>query len=105
MMLEQEKKNLEKLREKNEATNASEIAKAEANIRTLQEQLKQTTNEVRSASCLSQKNPFFDVLAKLTHTHTHTHTNQFILHLFTFFFLSMVDGTKQIIIIRNNCRR
>lgn len=45
MMLEQEKKNLEKLRE-NESHNGGEIAKAEANIRTLQEQLRQSTNDV-----------------------------------------------------------
>jgi hypothetical protein len=45
LMLEQEKKNLEKLRE-NETGNASEIARAEANIRTLQEQLKQSTGDV-----------------------------------------------------------
>lgn len=45
MMLEQEKKNVEKLRE-NESQNVSEIAKAEVNIRTLQEQLRQSTNDV-----------------------------------------------------------
>lgn len=45
MMLEQEKKNLEKLRE-NESQNGNEIARAEANIRTLQEQLRQSTNDV-----------------------------------------------------------
>lgn len=45
MMLEQEKKNLEKLRE-NESQNCNEIARAEANIRTLQEQLRQSTNDV-----------------------------------------------------------
>lgn len=45
MMLEQEKKNLEKLRE-NESANGNEIARAEANIRTLQEQLRQSTNDV-----------------------------------------------------------
>lgn len=44
MMLEQEKKNLEKLREID--SNSGEIAKAEANIRTLQEQLRQSTNDV-----------------------------------------------------------
>lgn len=44
MMLEQEKKNLEKLREND--SNSGEIAKAEANIRTLQEQLRQSTNDV-----------------------------------------------------------
>lgn len=44
-MLEQEKKNLEKLRE-NESQNCNEIARAEANIRTLQEQLRQSTNDV-----------------------------------------------------------
>lgn len=48
MMLEQEKKNLEKLRE-NESQNGGEIARAEANIRTLQEQLRQSTcNDVSS---------------------------------------------------------
>lgn len=45
LMLEQEKKNLEKLRE-NESQNGSEISRAEANIRTLQEQLKQSTGDV-----------------------------------------------------------
>lgn len=45
MMLEQEKKNLDKLRE-HESQNGSEIAKAEGNIRTLQEQLRQSTNDV-----------------------------------------------------------
>lgn len=45
LMLEQEKKNLEKLRE-NESQNANEISRAEANIRTLQEQLKQSTGDV-----------------------------------------------------------
>lgn len=45
MMLEQEKKNVEKLRE-NESQNGSEISKAEANIRTLQEQLRSSTNDV-----------------------------------------------------------
>lgn len=45
LMLEQEKKNLEKLRE-NETQNANEILRAEANIRTLQEQLKQSTGDV-----------------------------------------------------------
>lgn len=45
MMLEQEKKNLEKLRE-HESQNVVEISKAEANIRTLQEQLRQSTNDV-----------------------------------------------------------
>lgn len=45
MMLEQEKKNLEKLRE-HESQNGSEIAKAEANIRTLQDQLRASTNDV-----------------------------------------------------------
>lgn len=45
MMLEQEKKNLEKLRE-NESQNGGEILKAEANIRTLQEQLRSSTNDV-----------------------------------------------------------
>lgn len=48
MMLEQEKKNLEKLRE-HESQNSGEIAKAEANIRTLQEQLRQSTNDVSFA--------------------------------------------------------
>lgn len=45
MMLEQEKKNLEKLRE-NESHNGGEIARAEVNIRTLQDQLRQSTNDV-----------------------------------------------------------
>lgn len=45
MMLEQEKKNLEKLRE-NESQNVGEITKAEGNIRTLQNQLHQSTNDV-----------------------------------------------------------
>lgn len=45
LMLEQEKKNLEKLRE-NESQNGNEISRAEANIRTLQEQLKQSTGDV-----------------------------------------------------------
>ena len=45
LMLEQEKKNVEKLRE-NESQNANEISRAEANIRTLQEQLKQSTGDV-----------------------------------------------------------
>lgn len=45
MMLEQEKKNLEKYRE-NESQNVGEIAKAEGNIRTLQNQLHQSTNDV-----------------------------------------------------------
>lgn len=44
-MLEQEKKNLEKLKE-NESQNANEIGRAEANIRTLQDQLKQSTGDV-----------------------------------------------------------
>lgn len=48
LMLEQEKKNLDKLRE-NEFQNGNEIAKAEANIRKLQDQLKQTTNDVSPA--------------------------------------------------------
>jgi hypothetical protein len=51
MMLEQEKKNLEKLRE-NESVNGSEIARAEANIRTLQDQLRQSTNDVSCPSNL-----------------------------------------------------
>lgn len=45
LMLEQEKKNLEKLKE-NESQNANEIGRAEANIRTLQDQLKQSTGDV-----------------------------------------------------------
>lgn len=45
LMLEQEKKNLEKLRE-NETSNGGEIMKAEANIKKLQDQLKQSTNDV-----------------------------------------------------------
>lgn len=45
MMMEQEKKNVEKLRE-NESLNGVEISKAEVNIRTLQEQLRQSTNDV-----------------------------------------------------------
>lgn len=49
MMLEQEKKNLEKLRE-NESQNCNEIARAEANIRTLQEQLRASTNDVSMAA-------------------------------------------------------
>lgn len=48
MMLEQEKKNLEKLRD-HESQNGSEIFKAETNIRTLQEQLRQSTNDVSLA--------------------------------------------------------
>lgn len=52
LMLEQEKKNLDKLRE-NETQNASEISRAEANIRTLQEQLKQSTGDVSTKSLLS----------------------------------------------------
>lgn len=44
LMLEQEKKNLEKLRE-NESHNGSEILKAEANIKKLQDQLKQSTTD------------------------------------------------------------
>lgn len=51
MMLEQEKKNLEKLREND--SNSGEIAKAEVNIRTLQEQLRQSTNDVSFRECLS----------------------------------------------------
>jgi hypothetical protein len=51
-MLEQEKKNLEKLRE-NESQNGNEISRAEANIRTLQEQLKQSTGDVsRKCFCI-----------------------------------------------------
>lgn len=45
MMLELEKKNVEKLRE-NESQNGGDISKAEANIRTLQEQLRSSTNDV-----------------------------------------------------------
>lgn len=45
MMLEQEKKNLEKLRE-NESQNGGEIARAEMNIRTLNDQLTQSTKDV-----------------------------------------------------------
>ena len=44
-MLEQEKKNLEKLKE-NESQNVNEIGRAETNIRTLQDQLKQSTGDV-----------------------------------------------------------
>lgn len=51
LMLEQEKKNLEKLRE-NESQNGNEISRAEANIRTLQEQLKQSTGDVSSENDL-----------------------------------------------------
>lgn len=48
MMLEQERKNLEKLRE-NETQNATEISRAEVNIRTLEEQLRQSTIEVSTS--------------------------------------------------------
>lgn len=49
LMLEEEKKNLEKLRE-NESQNVNAISRAEGNIRTLQEQLKQSTGDVSSLS-------------------------------------------------------
>lgn len=55
MMLEQEKKNLEKLRE-NKSSNGSEIARAESTIRTLQEELRQSTNDV---SCREFLDLFF----------------------------------------------
>lgn len=44
-MLEDEKKNLEKLRE-NESQNANQILRAETNIQTLQTQLKASTGDV-----------------------------------------------------------
>lgn len=50
MMLDTEKRNLEKLRE-NESQNGNEIAKALTNIRNMEDQLKQTTNDV--SPCLS----------------------------------------------------
>ncbi|XP_070505008.1 rho guanine nucleotide exchange factor 12-like isoform X1 [Chironomus tepperi] len=52
LMLEQEKKNLEKLKE-NESQNANEIGRAEANIRTLQDQLKQSTGDVSSSPLMN----------------------------------------------------
>lgn len=53
MMLEQEKKNLEKLRE-NESQKGGDIAKAEANIRKLQDELRQSTNDVSFTTFLSK---------------------------------------------------
>jgi predicted nucleic acid-binding Zn-ribbon protein len=45
MMLDQERKNLDKLRE-HVSQNGNQIAKAEANIKKLEDQLKQTTYDV-----------------------------------------------------------
>ena len=48
LMLDQERKNLDSLKGCNEVNKGSDIVRAEANIRTLQDQLRQMCGEVRS---------------------------------------------------------
>ena len=58
LMLDQERKNLDNLKGSNEVNKGSDIVRAEANIRTLQEQLKQMCGDLLSRESHAKRGLF-----------------------------------------------